>query len=93
MRIVWRAPASRVARARARCVAGVFSVGRRALRERRACLAERRSLAALGEAGAVVESWERIFWRACSGEDMVAEEGLMVGAMVVVVVFWGEACS
>lgn len=68
--MAWRAPASSVARARARCVAGVFSVGRRASRERRACLAVRRSLAAFGEAGDVCESCERIFCRACSADDM-----------------------
>ena len=80
-----------MARARARCVAGVFSVGRRALRARRACLAERRSLAALGDEGEVVESWVRIFWRACSGEDMVAELRVIRG--VIAIVSWSEACS
>ena len=56
MLIACKAPASRVVRARARCVAGVCSVGRRALRERRACLAERSSWAALGEVGGVLAS-------------------------------------
>ena len=75
-----KAPASIVARARARCVGEVFSVGRRALRERRACFADLRSFAASGEDGETRESCESVFCREISAEDMT----VMVG---------GERCA
>lgn len=66
-----KAPVSRTRRARARRGAGVWGVGRRALRWRRESLALERRDAVCGLWGGREESWERMRERSFS-DDMVA---------------------